>query len=472
MLGSSAPKGIVSAHPSFFATFLKISDFLVITIALSFSMSVYDRVWYPQETIAVLLSGFAFLVFSQLEGLYNSWRTDIFLGEIVSILRAWVWTVSLLLLLAFLSQKTDEYSRLVSMVWFILSPLAIIGWRLLFRLGLRSLRKEGYNTKFVAIVGAGDLGLRLAENIEKSPWMGYEIKGFFDDNKKSTVESSKGRNYDILGDLESLIDHARGGIYDEIFIALPLRSETRIRELLENLSDVPVTVYVVPDLFSFRLFNSYWTDIGGMPAVSIHSSSLEGVGVITKRIEDVVLGLLFLLICITPALLIAILIKLTSPGPVLFKQKRYGLNGDEIKVYKFRTMSVCDNSEVIVQATKNDQRITPLGKFLRCTSLDELPQFYNVLQGRMSIVGPRPHAVAHNEEYRKLIRGYMLRHMVKPGITGWAQINGWRGETDTLEKMEKRVEYDLTYIQNWSIWLDLKIIFLTIFKGFVNKNAY
>ncbi|EIV7826318.1 exopolysaccharide biosynthesis polyprenyl glycosylphosphotransferase, partial [Escherichia coli] len=180
-----------------------------------------------------------------------------------------------------------------------------------------------------------------------------------------------------------------------------------------------------------------------------------------------------ILIFISPILLIiACLIKLTSPGPIIFKQTRYGMDGKPIKVWKFRSMSVMENDNKVIQATKNDIRITKIGRLLRRTSLDELPQFFNVLFGGMSIVGPRPHAVAHNEQYRNLIEGYMLRHKVKPGITGWAQINGWRGETDTLEKMEKRVEFDLEYIREWSIWLDLKIIFLTIFKGFINKSAY
>ncbi len=204
---------------------------------------------------------------------------------------------------------------------------------------------------------------------------------------------------------------------------------------------------------------------------SIESDPIDTIDI--KRIEDVLLASLILL-CIWPIMLvIALVIKVTSPGSVIFKQDRYGLNGERIKVYKFRSMSVCDNDDMTIrQAQKGDARITPVGAFLRKTSLDELPQFINVLQGHMSIVGPRPHAVAHNEEYRKLIKGYMWRHKVKPGITGWAQINGWRGETDTLDKMEKRVEYDLEYIRLWSVLLDLKIVFLTVFKGFFDKNAY
>jgi putative colanic acid biosynthesis UDP-glucose lipid carrier transferase len=214
-------------------------------------------------------------------------------------------------------------------------------------------------------------------------------------------------------------------------------------------------------------------EIKGMPVFSVFDTPLSSKSSqVLKRIEDVLLSIIILVLISPILLVIAIAIKLTSKGPVIFKQKRYGLNGKEIKVYKFRSMTTQDNGTVVKQATKNDSRITPLGAFLRKTSLDELPQFINVLQGKMSIVGPRPHAVAHNEEYRKIVPKYMQRHLVKPGITGWAQINGWRGETDSLEKMEKRIEFDLHYINSWNLWLDIKIILLTVFKGFINKNAY
>jgi putative colanic acid biosynthesis UDP-glucose lipid carrier transferase len=220
------------------------------------------------------------------------------------------------------------------------------------------------------------------------------------------------------------------------------------------------------------LIHSRVEHVGAVDTLSVYESPYIGPKKWLKRTEDIVGSLIILCIIAIPLLLISLAIKATSPGPVLFKQRRYGLRGEEILVWKFRSMYVMDNNEKVVQATKNDLRITPLGAFLRCSSLDEFPQFFNVLRGDMSLVGPRPHAVAHNEEYRRKVQFYMLRHKVKPGITGWAQINGWRGETDTLEKMEKRVEFDLQYIKTWSLWFDLKIILLTIFKGFVGKNVY
>jgi len=239
------------------------------------------------------------------------------------------------------------------------------------------------------------------------------------------------------------------------------------------LSDTTAIVKFIPDLFSFNLLDATWTELNGIPIISIYDTPINsGFAKLIKRAEDILFSLLILLF-ISPVLLwIAIKIRLDSPGPIIFKQKRYGLNGKEINVYKFRSMTSLDNGPTIKQAQKDDPRITSFGKFIRKTSLDELPQFINVLQGKMSIVGPRPHAVAHNEEFRKLVPKYMQRHIVKPGITGWAQINGWRGETDTLEKMEKRIAFDLYYINNWSLWMDIKIILITPFKGFVNKNAY
>lgn len=241
---------------------------------------------------------------------------------------------------------------------------------------------------------------------------------------------------------------------------------------MNEFSDTTVDVFLVPDLFSYSSHISQLRMFGNIQTISIFTSPFEGEGAVLKRIEDIVLGAFFTLVSLPVMLAVAIGIKLTSPGPVLFKQNRYGLNGKQIPVWKFRTMRVMENSAVVTQATRNDPRITRFGAFLRKTSLDELPQFFNVLQGTMSIVGPRPHAVAHNEQYRVLVENYMIRHKVKPGITGLAQIHGFRGETDTIDKMEKRIQYDLEYIQSWSLLLDIKIVFLTFFRGFVGKNAF
>ena len=251
-----------------------------------------------------------------------------------------------------------------------------------------------------------------------------------------------------------------------------MRAEDRIREVIDCLMDSTASVYLVPDIFTFQLLNARTEEIDGLPVIGLCETPFAGLEGWLKRFEDVVLASAILTL-ISPLLAaIALGVKLSSRGPVIFKQRRYGLDGRRIRVYKFRTMTVCEEGDQVRQARPADARVTKLGAFLRRTSLDELPQFFNVLQGRMSIVGPRPHAVAHNEQYRRLIKGYMLRHKVRPGITGLAQVNGYRGETDTLEKMEKRVEYDLTYIRNWSLKLDLKIIALTVVHGFRHRNAY
>jgi putative colanic acid biosynthesis UDP-glucose lipid carrier transferase len=251
-----------------------------------------------------------------------------------------------------------------------------------------------------------------------------------------------------------------------------MRAEARIQKILAELADSTASVYIVPDLFVFQLMHSRWTNVQGLPVVSVFENPFYGVDGVFKRGVDLVVGLLALTLAALPMLLIALAVKLTSRGPVFFKQKRYGLDGKPISVWKFRSMNVCENGTQVVQATKNDPRLTPIGGLLRKTSLDELPQLFNVLNGTMSLVGPRPHANAHNEYYRKQISGYMLRHKVKPGITGLAQVSGCRGETETLEKMERRIRFDHQYIRDWSLWMDLKILGKTLFVVLKSENAY
>ena len=275
-----------------------------------------------------------------------------------------------------------------------------------------------------------------------------------------------------INKLDRLEIQAKRGDFDILYIALPTTARAKIVEIIDRLADTTVSVYMVPDYFTTSLFHGKWSNLEGIPLINVYDTPFWGADGWVKRLQDIALSMLFLLVAAIPMTLIAVATKLSSPGPVLFKQRRYGVDGKEISVWKFRTMRVCEDGDKIQQASQNDPRVTKLGAFLRRTSLDELPQFINVLTGQMSIVGPRPHAVAHNELYRKQVKGYMLRHKVRPGITGWAQINGWRGETDALHKMEKRVEFDLWYIRNWSSWLDLKIIALTAVQGFTGKNAY
>ena len=322
----------------------------------------------------------------------------------------------------------------------------------------------------VAILGITPAGLAIEQALlHEFSKKSIEISYFEDRNIQ---RDSRFINIEQKGNSRDLLALAKADKVDEIYIALPMVAQQRIRQFLNEFSDTTVDVFLVPDLFSYSSHISQLRMFGNIQTISIFTSPFDGDGALLKRIEDIILGTFFTLLSSPAMLLIAIGIKLTSPGPVLFKQNRYGLNGKQIQVWKFRTMRVMENNAVVKQATRGDPRVTRFGAFLRRTSLDELPQFINVLQGRMSIVGPRPHAVAHNEEYRVLVDNYMIRHKVKPGITGLAQISGFRGETDTLDKMEKRIHYDLEYIQSWSLFLDLKIIFLTFFRGFVGKNAF
>ena len=345
-------------------------------------------------------------------------------------------------------------------------------WRALVQTALGYMRERGLNTRTVAIVGAEESGAKMARTLLDSPWMGLNLIGFYDDRIPTGSRPLVDKPVDVMGNLDTLVRLAREGKIDTIYITLPMQAEKRIKDLISKLSETTASVYIAPDFFISDLMKSSWANVGDLPTISVFETPFYGVDGLLKRVEDFILGSIIFLIALIPMIIVAIGVKLSSPGPIIFKQHRYGLQGNRIEVWKFRTMSVCENGDEVKQVTENDPRVTKFGRFLRMTSLDELPQFINVIQGRMSIVGPRPHVVVQNEEYRKLISGYMLRHKVKPGITGLAQVSGWRGETDTLEKMQKRLDCDLDYIRKWSIWLDLKIIFKTIFVGFSGKNAY
>jgi putative colanic acid biosynthesis UDP-glucose lipid carrier transferase len=315
------------------------------------------------------------------------------------------------------------------------------------------------------IAGANDLGVKLAARLKENPYLGVRVAGYFDDRAPERIQEK------ILGPINALADYVRAHNVDVLYISLPMASQPRILKLLEELRDTTVSIYFVPDIFVFDLIHARVDSIGNLPVVAVCETPFYGLNGLIKRASDIVFSLA-ILILISPLLVaIAIGIKRSSPGPILFKQRRYGVDGRKIVVYKFRSMTVAEDGDLVRQATKNDARVTAFGAFLRRTSLDELPQFINVLQGRMSVVGPRPHAVAHNELYRKLIRGYMIRHKVKPGITGLAQVNGLRGETDTVDKMKARIDYDLAYLRNWSLALDLRIILKTAVV-LLHKNAY
>jgi putative colanic acid biosynthesis UDP-glucose lipid carrier transferase len=333
----------------------------------------------------------------------------------------------------------------------------------------RVLAAEGVQ-RVAVIVGGCEVGRALAERIRANPFLGSRVAGFFDDRSQDRISGVK--QGEILGSLAQVAQYAKTHRVDLIYISLPMASQPRILRLLDDLHDTTASIYFTPDIFLFDLIQGRMDTIGGMPVVSVCETPFYGINGLIKRASDVALASLILVLLLPLMVAIAIGIKLSSPGPVLFRQRRYGLDGREIIVYKFRTMTVLEDGRSIRQATIDDERVTRLGRLLRRYSLDELPQFVNVLQGRMSVVGPRPHAVAHNEMYRKLIKGYMIRHKVKPGITGWAQVNGLRGETSSLDKMQSRIDHDLDYLRSWSLQLDLWIALKTIFVVLSQRNAY
>lgn len=395
---------------------------------------------------------------------------DTLLTAAVDVFTSWLALLVILALCAYATSSFDLFDREVLLWWVVITPvlqwLAVwVGQQVVRRTASRPGKRRG-----AVVIGAGPLGVKVANALLESRAQGVDFLGYFDDRTDERVHNEAAPQR--LGALRDAAPYVREHAVHEVYITLPLGSQPRIVELLEQVQGTTASVFFVPDVFGISIIQGRLQDMNGIPVVGICETPFTGTNELVKRISDIVLASLILVLISPLLLVIAIGVKLSSPGPAIFRQRRNGLDGEEIIVYKFRSMRAMDNGEVVKQATKNDPRITPFGAFLRRTSLDELPQFINVLQGRMSIVGPRPHAVAHNELYRQLIKAYMVRHKVKPGITGWAQVHGHRGETDTVEKMQARVEYDLEYLRNWSLGLDLQIIARTIIVVLRGSNAY
>ncbi|HBX8616835.1 TPA: undecaprenyl-phosphate glucose phosphotransferase [Klebsiella pneumoniae] len=454
-----------NANASIISMAQRFSDIAIIFIGL-YVICLFNKFSYAYGQVLISLA--VLVVFQMIGGItdfYRSWRGVKISSELILIIKNW--TLSFIIALGISSLfPIPDVNLNILIQWYLIVVIGFVICRFSIRIGSGLLRKIGCNTRNVAVVGSLPAGINLLRGFMDEPWLGFVVRGVYDDIK---LDDYNGVPYG--GNINDLIKDAREGKLDRVYIALGMHDEIKIKNIVGQLTDTTCSVLLIPDIFTFNILQSRTEEINGVPVVPLFDTPLNGINMVVKRLEDIVVSSIILLL-ISPLLAcIACAVKFTSPGPVIFRQVRYGMDGKSILVWKFRSMTVMENDNVI-QATKNDVRITKIGKFLRSTSLDELPQFFNVFLGQMSVVGPRPHAVAHNEQYRTLIQGYMLRHKVKPGITGLAQINGWRGETDTLDKMEKRIEYDLLYIRGWSIWLDLKIIFLTVLKGFINKSAY
>lgn len=377
-----------------------------------------------------------------------------------NIIFSWALLAGLILGFGVISGLIKLFSIEEIKLWLWLTPSLQILGVLILRASASLLLKLQGPQKRTIVAGMNAHGIALAERLAHNIYSTSVCVGFFDDRNPERLANKNG--FPILGKLADIADYVKQHDINIVYLSLPMVTEPRIVNLLDELRDTTVSVYILPDLFLTDLIQGRMGQIDGIPVMAICESPFTGIDSLFKRLTDILTSLLILILCTPLLLAISIGIKLTSPGQILFKQRRYGLDGKEINVYKFRTMTVCEDGMELTQAKKDDSRVTRLGAFLRKTSLDELPQFFNVLKGDMSIVGPRPHAVAHNEMYRKLIKGYMIRHKVKPGITGWAQVNGLRGETETLDKMRARIEYDIDYLRYWSLRQDIYIIFRTI----------
>jgi putative colanic acid biosysnthesis UDP-glucose lipid carrier transferase len=453
-----------SVEPALLAI-LKQLDPLATVWTLALSMLVFRVPFTPAYgAIAVL----AFIISSRV--FTRAHRDEELAGKPVGaifsrILLEWLAVICVLLLVGFAFKVTAQFSRATMLTWFAANPLVLYVTHV-GRLRARWLISNSDLAPKYLIIGANSVGFEL---FRRMPPKGF--LGFFDFRSADRLPDSIDPAH-LVGHCKDVAEFARTHGVTSIYIALPLSNVPRIGEMVRELRDTTASIYFVPDVFAFDLIQGRLVEINGMPAISVCDTPFHGMDAVMKRATDIVLASLALLLIAPLMVLIAVAVKLTSSGPILFRQRRYGLNGEEIMVYKFRSMTVCEDGAVVNQATKQDRRVTPLGRVLRRTSLDELPQLLNVLEGKMSVVGPRPHAVAHNELYRKLISGYMIRHKVRPGITGWAQVNGLRGETETVEKMRERVRYDLEYLSHWSPWLDVKIIFKTLWVIARVQNAY
>ena len=425
---------------------------------------------FDPSSAAIVIMGLLCLVLVQPPRELSAQLTSARLSGVADVILRWMLLLVVLLAVGYITKSLSIYPRRVFLTWAAATPVVLIAVTVAMQELRRRFLTNVLENRSTIIVGYNSSSLELARRLKNSPEMRVDMAGFFDDRSEERLGMDGDAK--LLGSLSDMPQYVKDNRTDVIFLALPIRHVKRVMDLLDDLRDTTASIYYVPDIFVFQLIQARSSEIHGIPVVAMCETPFYGYRGVVKRVTDVGFSALILLLLLPLLVAIALVIKLSSPGPIIFKQRRYGLDGKEIAIYKFRTMGVTEDGEQIRQASKTDSRITRVGRVLRRSSMDELPQLINVLQGRMSLVGPRPHAVAHNEEYRKLIKGYMMRHKVLPGITGLAQINGWRGETSNLEDMEARVNYDLDYLRHWSPLLDIKILLMTLIKVFRDEKAY
>jgi len=462
-------KGLLQKYSTVFSLLARLADAFTIVLAgwltygMLFESFELPSLYFLTIVVAVLVAA---LVFPQFR-LYEPWRGARLATEARALMLAWIVAALCMALIGVLTKAAAEISRLWMVAWFVGAALLMTLVRIVLRESLRIARALGHNQRRIVLVGTGGLAQEVANRVMSSRWTGLRLLGFFDDEP----EAMPGLRYSrpLLGDFDALPRYLETYGVDEVWIAVPWRQQAKIERALHALRHSATNVRMVPDIYSYNLLNHSITEVAGLPVLNLSATPLQGINGLLKALEDRVLAALILLLIWPLMVVIAIGVKLSSPGPVFYRQERVGLNNRPFMMLKFRSMPVDAEAKTgPVWAKPGEQRATRFGAFLRRTSLDELPQFINVLKGEMSIVGPRPERPVFVEQFKEKIPQYMQKHLVKAGITGWAQVNGWRGNTD----LQKRIEHDLYYIENWSLWFDLKIIFLTLFKGMRHPNAY
>jgi Undecaprenyl-phosphate glucose phosphotransferase len=477
---------MLKRHAQFFEGLFVISDLIVVTFSwlVSYGIRFFLGVLPIEKGIPPFREYIPMLIFVWLiwvflfrkMGLYKPMRSQSIWKEILSLIKANTFAVILLLAATYLfKEKSVPLSRMVFLIFWVFQTFSSVFSRMTIRAVLRKLRKKGFNIRYSLVVGAGPLAQHIAASMVGNREFGIELVGFLASPQKTLGSPTENRTHligpmiaPIIGEYDDLAEIIERGGIDQVIIALPLEDHTYLLKVVESIGDTVIDVKLVPDVHRFIQLGSEIEEFDGVPVISLASTPLDGINRVIKRILDLFLGTFLFILFLPLMVLISLLIKLTSPGPIFYKQERLGLDGKPFPIFKFRTMHESISSEVPKFTTSSDQRVTGLGKILRRWSLDELPQLINVIRGNMSLVGPRPERPFFIDEFRKRVPKYMLRHKVQAGMTGWAQINGWRGNTS----IERRIEHDLFYIENWSIGLDLKILWLTIFKGFKNRNAY
>lgn len=467
---------MLKKHSEFFKNLLFAFDLLVISFAWvgAYYLRFYTDIiplyygfvsFRPYLTLLVPILLIWGLIFSAFD-LYRPRRVSTRFEEILDISKVCTLALVVLVSLTFFWRKF-EFSRLVFFYFWILSIVALNFSRKIFRKGLRLLRKKGYNLRHIIIVGDGLQAREVIKRLTDHPELGLNIVGLLSSKPERIGKKVYGK--EIIGIYDDLKDIINERGIDQVFIALPFTEMEKLENVLKTIDDQPVAIKIIPDIYHFLPFCGSVEEFEGLPILSLQDSPLYGWNIVAKRLSDLLIASFAIIITSPFIAIITVIIKLTSPGPVLYRQKRAGLDGKIFEMLKFRTMYVDAEKETgPVWAKENDPRRTKFGTFLRKTSLDELPQFFNVLKGDMSVVGPRPERLEFIEHFKEHIPRYMLRHKMKAGITGWAQVNGWRGNTN----LKKRIEHDLYYIENWSIWFDIKIMWFTIWKGLVHKHAY